>query len=84
MIWMIFCKTEKETDVEKKCMDTKGRGKGGVMYWEIRVEIYTLLILCVKCTTTENLLCSSGNPPQCSVVTYLGRRFRKEGLYLYA
>ena len=37
-------------------MDTKGKGKGGDMYWEIGVETYTPLILCMKYTTTENIL----------------------------
>ena len=49
-------------------MDTKGGGVGG-MYWEIGTDIYTLLILCIKYITNENLLYSSENCSQCSVVT---------------
>ena len=49
-------------------MDTKAeRGVG--MNWEIGVDIYTLLILCVKQITSENLLYGTGNFIQCSVVT---------------
>ena len=35
------------TDVENKRMDTKGE-RGGGMNWEIGIDIYTLLILCIK------------------------------------
>ena len=31
----------RDTDIESKCMDTKGEG-GGVMNWEIGIDIYTL------------------------------------------
>ena len=48
----------RDTDVENKRMDTKGRewrvGGGGVMNWEIRIDIYTLI--CVKWLTNKNLL----------------------------
>ena len=37
----------RDTDVENKCMDTKGEGAGG-RTWEIGIDTYTLLILCVK------------------------------------
>lgn len=34
-------------NVEGRCMDTKGKGGGG-RYWEIGIDIYTVLILCIK------------------------------------
>ena len=37
------------------------------MNWEIGIDIYTLL--CIKQITKENLLYSTGNSTQCSVVT---------------
>ena len=48
-----------DTDVENKRMDTKGgkqlQGVGrGVMYWEIGIDMYTLI--CVKWITNNNLL----------------------------
>ena len=43
------------------------RGRDGGMNWEIGVDIYTLL--CIKDITIENLMYSSGNCTQCSVVT---------------
>ena len=50
-------------------MDTGGGGSGGGMNWEIGIDVYTLLILCVKQVTNENLLDSTGGSTQCSVVT---------------
>ena len=47
-----------ETDVENKHMDTKGGkwrwGDGGVMNWEIGIDMYTLM--CIKLMTNKNLL----------------------------
>ena len=34
--------------------------------WEIGIDAYTLLTLCIKETTNENLLRSSGSSTQCS------------------
>ena len=31
----------------------------------------------------ENLLKSTGNPPQCSVVTHVGRKSKEEGVSVY-
>ena len=45
----LICKTEIETHVENKHMDTKwGSGGWCGMNWEIWMDIYTLLILCIK------------------------------------
>ena len=49
----------RDTDVENKCMDTewgrcRGVGGGGVMNWEIGIDIYTLI--CIKLITNKNLL----------------------------
>ena len=39
----------RDTDVENKRTDTKGRmGVEGRMNWEVGIDIYTLLILCIK------------------------------------
>ena len=51
-------------------MDTgAGEGEGG-MNWEIGIGIYTLL--CMKQIPNEDLLYSTGNSTQCSVVTKRG------------
>ena len=34
----------RDTDIENKCMDIKGEGEGW-RNWEVRIDIYTLLIL---------------------------------------
>ena len=44
----LIYKAEIETDVENKSMDTKGGKRVGGMNWEIGIDIYTLLILCIK------------------------------------
>ena len=36
----------RDTDVEDKCMDTKGGKQGAGMNWEIGIDIYT--IICIK------------------------------------
>ena len=72
----------RDTDRENKCMDTKG-GKRGRVNWKIGIDIYTLLILCIKQITDKNLPQSTGNSTQCSVVTYIGRKFKTEGLHVY-
>ena len=44
----------RDTDVDNKCMDTKGgkRGVGGGMNWEIGIYLYTLI--CIKQITNKN------------------------------
>ena len=46
----------------------KREGSGG-MNWEMRGDIHILLILCIKEIAKENLLSSTGNSAQCSLVT---------------
>ena len=53
------------------------------MNWEIDTDIYILLILCIKQVTNENLLYSSGNSIQCSVMTQMGRKSKKEEIYVH-
>ena len=56
-------------------MDTKGE-KGG-LNWEIGIDIH--ILLCIKWITNENLLYSTGNSTQCSVVTLNGKEIHKRG-----
>ena len=58
------------------------------MNWETGVDIYTLLILCIKSTMSKDLLNSTGNSTQCSVVKLMGRKRKKQGylcvcVYIY-
>ena len=39
------------------------------MNWEIEIDLYTLLILCIKEITSENLSYSTGSSVQCTLVT---------------
>ena len=63
---MILLNRNRDTDVENKRVDTKWAA--GVN-WDTGIDVYTVLTLCIKQTTNENLLRSTGNPTQCSVVT---------------
>ena len=63
-------------EVENKYMDTKVGGGGN---WETGIDTYTLLILCIKQITNENLPYSTGNT-QCSVVTSMGKKSKREGI----
>ena len=53
------------------------------MNWEIGIDIYKLLILCIKQITNENVLYSTGNSTQCSVMTYVGRKSEKKEICVY-
>ena len=59
------------------------------MNWEVEIDIYIyiyiyiLLIQCIKLITNGNLLYSSGNHTQCSVVTLVGKKSTKEEIYVY-
>ena len=80
--WSYLQNRNRETDVEDKHMDIK-RGRGSEMNWEIKIDIYTLLILCIKYITNKNLLYSTGNSTWCSVVTRMKRKSKKEGTDVY-
>ena len=69
-----------EIETQKSDVDLKG-GRGGGMNWETGTDIHTLSI---KQITNENLLNSSGNSTQCSVVTQMGRKSKKrDNIYMY-
>ena len=50
----------RDTDLENKCADTKGKDGGGGN-WEIGIGTYILLILYIKYITNENILYSTEN-----------------------
>ena len=58
-----------------------GGGGGGGMNWEIGIDIYTLLY--IKQINKKNLLFSTGNSTQYSVMTYIGVESKKEWIYVY-
>ena len=61
-------------------MVTRGKGGGGIN-WEIGIDIYTLLY--IKLTTNKDLLYSTENSTQPSVMTYMGKESKKEWMYVY-
>ena len=62
----LLAKQKQRTDTENKLTDTKVE-RGAGMNQEIGIDTYTLL--CIQEMTDENLLYSSGNSTQFSVVT---------------
>ena len=78
----LFTNRSRVTDVENKLMVT--RGWGGGISWEIGIDIYTLLY--IKYITNKNLLYSTGNSTQYSVLAYLGKESKKKRsgyMYMY-
>ena len=59
---------KKVCECGKQTYECQG-GRGGLDELGDGIDIYTLLILCIKWITSENLLCSSRNSTQCSVGT---------------
>ena len=51
---------------------------------EFGTDTYKLLILGVKEITDENLLCGTRSSSLGSVVTYMGRKSKQEGIYAKA
>ena len=52
-------------------MVTKGERGGGGINWETGIDIYTVLY--IKPKTNKNLLYSTGNSTQYSVMAYMGK-----------
>ena len=71
MVQMNWFARQKQTDVEKKSMDTKGGKRGRGINWEIGIDVYTLLY--IKQITNKDLQYSTGNSTQYSVMTYMGK-----------
>ena len=57
------------------------RGSGGGINWEIGIDIYTLLY--TKQITNKDLLYSTGNSTQYSVMAYMRKESKKEWIYVY-
>ena len=60
-------------------MVTKGE-RGGEINWEIGIDIYTLLY--IKQINNKDLLYSTGNYTQYSVMTYKGKESEKQHIYI--
>ena len=55
-------------------------GGGGGINWKTGVDIYTLLY--IKQITNKDLLYSTGNSTQHSVMAYTGKESKKEWIYV--
>ena len=76
---------QKERQRQRAQTRTPRRKRAGC-WWricEIGVDTYTLLILWIQQVTNADLLHSTGNSVQCSVVTRVGRKSRKQGIYMH-
>ena len=56
-----------------------GKGRRGIC-WEIGIDIYTILY--TKQITNKDLLYSTGNYIQYSVMTYMGKEPKEEWIYV--
>ena len=65
--------------VENKLTVTKGE-KGEVIHWDIRIHID--ILLCIKQITNKDLLYSTGNPTQYSVMASMGIESLKKYIYV--
>ena len=62
-------------------MVTAGGVRGGGINWKTRIDIYTLLY--IKQITNMDLLYSTGNSTQYSVMASMGKESKKEWMYVY-
>ena len=61
-------------------MVRRGEGKGGIN-WETEVDKYTLLY--IKQITNKDLLYSTENTSQYSLMAYMGKESKKDWIYVY-
>ena len=66
------------TKLRFKHLSWTGEGKASLKKW-----IYTIDTIYIKYITNKNLLCNTENSTWCSVVPYMGRKSKREGIYIY-
>ena len=69
----LFTKQKQSNGCRKQTWSPVDGGRG--MNWEIGIDIYTLLY--IKQITNKNLLYSTGNSSQYSVMAYMGEKSKK-------
>ena len=77
----LFTKQKQNHRCRKKTSGYWVGGEAGGINCEIGIDIYTLLY--IKYITNKNLLYSTGNSTQYSVMTYMGIESKKEWIYVY-
>ena len=76
---------QKERQRRRAQTRTPRRKRAGC-WWricELGVDTYTLLILWIQQVTNADLLHSWESSAQCSVATWVGRKSRKQGIYMH-
>ena len=76
----LIYKTEIELQMQKTNLWLPGDKGGGGINWEIGIDVYTLLH--IKQITNKDLLYSTGNSTQYSVMAYMGKESKKEWIYV--
>ena len=73
----------KQKQTHKRRKQTYGyqRGNVGGINQEFEINIHTLLY--IKQIINKDLLYSTGNSTQYSVITYMGKEYEKEWIYVY-
>ena len=70
-----------ESQMQKTNLGYQGGKRGIGINWEIGIDTYTLLY--IKQVTNKDLLYSTGNSTQYSVMAYMGKESKKECIYVY-
>ena len=76
----LIYKTEIESQMWKTNLQLPG-GKWAGINWETEIDIHTRLY--IKQITNKDLLYSTGNSTQYSVMAYMGKESKKEWIYVY-
>lgn len=74
-------KTGTVKDFDTKLIVTKGDRLWEGIKWEVGTDIFPLLY--IEWLGNKDLLYSPGKSTQYSVVTYMGKEFEKEWIYVY-
>ena len=77
----LFTKQKQSHRCRKQTYGYQGGKGGGGINWETGIDIYTLLY--IKQITNKDLLYSTGNSTQYSVMTYTGEDSEKEQVFVY-
>ena len=76
-----FTKQKQTYRYQNKLTVTKGETWGGGINQELGMNTHTLL--CIRQITNKDLLYSTGNSIQYSVITYMRKESKKERIYVY-
>ena len=81
IIQMNFFTEQKQTHRYRKQTDGYQRVSRGGLNWKIGIDVYILLY--IKQITNKDLLYSTGNSTQYSVMAYMGKESKRGDIYAY-